>query len=722
MAQMAPQDLMALAKVQLSLPSTASAASVPHAYVEELRAHIYLYPNDTLFRVALEPKKGLGSVTCLEDGCDRVPIPLVRRVKTKDGGMREGLGSLSAYRAHIESHPTHKQNRLARLKPAAPARRAPGPSRVTVKKETSVLDALPSSPFSTPKPGPSRVAVKKESSILNVLASSPTGTPKRQLLGSQRSTIPATSSPAIPSAPPPIPKRSSLVRLTPRENVKPEPIEPSIPRKRVASNIENDDVPPKKAKLEERPVPLAQRSNNLLVAKTEALPTVDVEEIRRKISTTQSQISQYEALRDMIERKRKKKTTRDINSLVRYTTELARLRKLKAGYDASLPRAASPIKRTGSKLLAKAESLPKLTFPPFYNPAIGAAKKEGEPSYHLPAVPPSPQNDVVASGSKGPALPIFNSGDEMDVDPVISLNKYLHAIPNIAPVGGDDHFDANGDYHGRGRDTFMGPQAKADDIDKFLIEAGNAELFDGNASIDQALEKLGLQSTHELLPSLDIPLMPHQLLGVAWMVESELKKSLKGGCLADEMGLGKTVQMIATMCKHPSDDPACKTTLILAPLALLVQWRQEISTKTSADWKILIYHGKSIGTLLGSFDAYLWSKGSAKPKKKSDLLKYDVVLTTYQTMALEWPDYEADMKKKEKKARKKPVDDFIASDSDDSGSDRPKKGKGKKERGILFQVDFYRIVLDEAQNVRNKRTSECSALTPAIAKFRPVRC
>jgi SNF2 family DNA or RNA helicase len=31
--------------------------------------------------------------------------------------------------------------------------------------------------------------------------------------------------------------------------------------------------------------------------------------------------------------------------------------------------------------------------------------------------------------------------------------------------------------------------------------------------------------------------MPHQLLCVAWMVENEQKKSIKGGCLADEMGL-----------------------------------------------------------------------------------------------------------------------------------------------------------------------------------------
>jgi hypothetical protein len=50
----------------------------------------------------------------------------------------------------------------------------------------------------------------------------------------------------------------------------------------------------------------------------------------------------------------------------------------------------------------------------------------------------------------------------MDVDPVITLNKYLHAIPNITAVG--DSRDENGDFHGRGRDTFQGPQAKADEF------------------------------------------------------------------------------------------------------------------------------------------------------------------------------------------------------------------------------------------------------------------
>ncbi|KAJ7660074.1 hypothetical protein B0H17DRAFT_1145106 [Mycena rosella] len=218
-------------------------------------------------------------------------------------------------------------------------------------------------------------------------------------------------------------------------------------------------------------------------------------------------------------------------------------------YNALLPRVASPIKRTGSKILTKTESLPKLPAPAFYNPAMGAAKPKTEA---LHTVFPPIDADVktvlpynaVASGSKARALPSLASDDEMDVDidPMTTINKYRDAIPYIAPAGGADRNDANGDYHGRGRDTFQGPQARQDDIDKFLVQAGNAQQFDGDASIDKALDKLGLQSTHQLLPSLDIPLMPHY---------------------------------IALMFKNPSEDPACKTTLIVAPLALLTQWNQE---------------------------------------------------------------------------------------------------------------------------------------------------
>ncbi|KAJ6631188.1 SNF2 family N-terminal domain-containing protein [Mycena sp. CBHHK59/15] len=679
---MSSEDLVSLAKIHLSLPASTSSALVPKAYLEELKTHLQLYPNDTRFRVTLQPRHGLGTVTCLENGCGSISIPLIKRVKMSDGGKREGLGSLSAYRTHIRDHATHERNRTFRVERQARATDAFSVG-LYLDQESSRLPHYPV--LQTPLP--LRVSVKKESSILDALnASSSFSTPRAPPSGTLRLSIGSSSSiPSVPDHLKVVPaKRSSLIRLPARSEVKPEPADSIIPPFGSSSKVE-DDVVLKKLKQEVLKIPLSQVNHDTAVVKNETLPVpqtpVDVGEVREQIKATQSKISHYQELYDRVQRKKRKSKT-DLTRMRQHASELNRLQKLKDEYDASLPRAASPLRRTSSKVITKTESLPKL--PMFYNPGLGS-KAKAEPSSYLPPAFPRPFGDTkpvierinaVASGSKGP-VPMY----------------VRHAIPDIAPLGGVDHQDANGDYYGRGRDTFHGPQAKADDIDKFLIEAGNAEQFDGNVSVDKAVEKLGLQTKYDLLPSLDIALMPHQLLGVAWMIENERKKSLKGGCVADEMGLGKTVQMIAAMCKNPSENPLCKTTLICAPLALLSQWALEIQTKTNANWKVLIYHGIN------------------KPKKKADLLQYDVVLTTYSTMALEWPDVEAEMKKKTNAKRKK-ANDFIASDSDSDSSDHRPINKRKKDH------TFYRIVLDEAQNIRNKRTRVSRAVTELSAIYR----
>jgi len=56
--------------------------------------------------------------------------------------------------------------------------------------------------------------------------------------------------------------------------------------------------------------------------------------------------------------------------------------------------------------------------------------------------------------------------------------------------------------------------------------------------VAKALHYLGLNGQGDRIPGMTITLLPHQLMGVAWMLQQE-KGSLSGGCLADEMGLGK---------------------------------------------------------------------------------------------------------------------------------------------------------------------------------------
>ena len=80
----------------------------------------------------------------------------------------------------------------------------------------------------------------------------------------------------------------------------------------------------------------------------------------------------------------------------------------------------------------------------------------------------------------------------------------------------------------------------------------------------------------------------HQLEGVDWMLNQEIypeDKNNIGGICADEMGLGKTIQMLGLIVSNLK-----KNTLIVVPVALLVQWENEI--KRTLKFQPLIYYGK----------------------------------------------------------------------------------------------------------------------------------
>lgn len=88
---------------------------------------------------------------------------------------------------------------------------------------------------------------------------------------------------------------------------------------------------------------------------------------------------------------------------------------------------------------------------------------------------------------------------------------------------------------------------------------------------------------------------------------------------------------IALLVKNSPTD-ARKTTLIIAPTALMDQWKLEIELKTDEGLKCLIYHGMFMRT---TTHPLILPIGSGKVRSKKELLKYDVVLTTYQVRHLE---------------------------------------------------------------------------------------
>lgn len=55
----------------------------------------------------------------------------------------------------------------------------------------------------------------------------------------------------------------------------------------------------------------------------------------------------------------------------------------------------------------------------------------------------------------------------------------------------------------------------------FFKNAADGADFEGNSTVDAAVKALGLRSQKDIIPGMAITLLPHQFIGVAWMVEQE---------------------------------------------------------------------------------------------------------------------------------------------------------------------------------------------------------
>ncbi|KAG6089506.1 hypothetical protein E4U15_002564 [Claviceps sp. LM218 group G6] len=178
------------------------------------------------------------------------------------------------------------------------------------------------------------------------------------------------------------------------------------------------------------------------------------------------------------------------------------------------------------------------------------------------------------------------------------------------------------------------------------------------------------------------PLYRHQGVALAWMKQME-EGTNKGGILADDMGLGKTISTLSLMLSNRAESRP-KTNLIIGPLSLIRQWEEELMKKTNPGYRlsVFVHHGKKSTT--------------------EDLLKYDVVLTTYGTIASELKRLEQFME--ENKDRNIDFNDRACSFK------FPLLNPGK--------AFFHRIILDEAQCIKNRNTRTAKACHHLKATYR----
>ncbi|OLY77756.1 DNA repair protein RAD16 [Smittium mucronatum] len=180
-------------------------------------------------------------------------------------------------------------------------------------------------------------------------------------------------------------------------------------------------------------------------------------------------------------------------------------------------------------------------------------------------------------------------------------------------------------------------------------------------------QELVLPSLAEHPKNMEIKMLPFQLEGLHWMRNMELS-DVKGGVLADEMGMGKTIQTISLFLQTPGSKP----TLVVAPTVALIQWSKEISN-FAPHLSVCLYYG------------------AARSKSSEDLYKYDVVITTYAVL---------------ESVFRKQTFGFRRS------------GEMVKADSLLHKIKWFRIVLDEAHNIKDRSCTTARAAFALESEYR----
>uniref|UniRef100_A0ACD5UJU7 Uncharacterized protein n=1 Tax=Avena sativa TaxID=4498 RepID=A0ACD5UJU7_AVESA len=156
---------------------------------------------------------------------------------------------------------------------------------------------------------------------------------------------------------------------------------------------------------------------------------------------------------------------------------------------------------------------------------------------------------------------------------------------------------------------------------------------------------------------------------------------LRGGIFADDMGLGKTLTLLSLIARSKApnvggkkakgakrrkiDDDAeeaSRTTLVVCPPSVFSSWVTQLEEHTKAgSLKVYMYHGE-------------------RTNDKKVLLKYDIVITTYSILGMEFG----------------------------------------QEGSPVKDIEWFRVILDEAHVIKNSKALQTQAVTALNAQRRWV--
>src|SRR5690349_522094 len=152
-------------------------------------------------------------------------------------------------------------------------------------------------------------------------------------------------------------------------------------------------------------------------------------------------------------------------------------------------------------------------------------------------------------------------------------------------------------------------------------------------------------------------LRDYQRRGVAWL--QYLENLGLNPCLADDMGLGKTLEVITCLLKEREEADGVPPTLVIAPTSVLGNWRKEIE-RFAPQLRTLVH------------------QGSTRLKDKQTFAEtcktHDVILTSFALARL--------------------------------------------DEKLLQSLKWHRVVVDEAQNIKNPQAAQTRAILKLVAPHR----